>query len=287
MEALDYAVSIAKQFHAAIHLLHVYPPDEASAPGAGHLLFESAEAMERLNEELTGIHRKHAPTFRPENCHIRGGRPHQEIVQLAREIDADLITLSTRGHSGLKHLLLGSTAERVVRSAPCPVLVARKRKQRSKASREEFAIRTVLVPTDFSQCSLAGTEYAAFLARKLNATLRLFHAMYPYTNYVFVDRAGVRLSGLAEAMEETARQEMDALKKMDFLRGLPVQTEILPGAAVDEICAAAGDPEVDLIITSTHGRTGLKHALIGSVAEHVVRYAEAPVLVVPSRHAES
>jgi nucleotide-binding universal stress UspA family protein len=287
MEALDYAVSIAKQFHAAIHLLHVYPPDEASAPGAGHLLFESAEAIERLNEELTGIHRKHAPTFRPENCHIRGGRPHQEIVQLAREIDADLITLSTRGHSGLKHLLLGSTAERVVRSAPCPVLVARKRKQRSKASREEFAIRTVLVPTDFSQCSLAGTEYAAFLARKLNATLRLFHAMYPYTNYVFVDRAGVRLSGLAEAMEETARQEMDALKKMDFLRGLPVQTEILPGAAVDEICAAAGDPEVDLIITSTHGRTGLKHALIGSVAEHVVRYAEAPVLVVPSRHAES
>jgi nucleotide-binding universal stress UspA family protein len=287
MEALDYAVSIAKQFHAAIHLLHVYPPDEASAPGAGHLLFESAEAMERLNEELTGIHRKHAPTFRPENCHIRGGRPHQEIVQLAREIDADLITLSTRGHSGLKHLLLGSTAERVVRSAPCPVLVARKRKQRSKASREEFAIRTVLVPTDFSQCSLAGTEYAAFLARKLNATLRLFHAMYPYTNYVFVDRAGVRLSGLAEAMEETARQEMDALKKMDFLRGLPVQTEILPGAAVDEICAAAGDPEVDLIITSTHGRTGLKHALIGSVAEHVVRYAEAPALVVPSRHAES
>ena len=287
MEALDYAVSIAKQFHAAIHLLHVYPPDEASAPGAGHLLFKSAEAIERLNEELTGIHRKHAPTSRPENCHIRGGRPYQEIVQLAREIDADLIALSTHGHSGLKHLLLGSTAERVVRSAPCPVLVARKRKQRSKASREEFAIRRVLVPTDFSQCSLAGTEYAAFLARKLNATLRLFHAMYPYTNYVFVDRAGVRLSGLAEAMEETARQEMDALKEMDFLRGLPVQTEILPGAAVDEICAAAGDHEVDLIVTSTHGRTGLKHALIGSVAEHVVRYAGRPVLVVPSRHAES
>ena len=111
--------------------------------------------------------------------------------------------------------------------------------------------------------------------------------MYPYTNYVFVDRAGVRLSGLAEAVEETARQEMNALRQMDFLRGLPVQTELLPGLAVDEICAAAGDPEVDLIVTSTHGRTGLKHALIGSVAEHVVRYAGRPVLVVPSRHAES
>ena len=283
VEALDYAVWLAKQFHAAIHLVHVYPPDEASAPGAGHLLFEAAEAIERLNEELIGIHSKHVPAFRPENCHIRGGRPYQEIVQLAREIDADLITLSTRGHSGLKHLLLGSTAERVVRNAPCPVLVTRKRKQKSKANSKTFAIRTILVPTDFSQCSLAASEYAAFLAKNLHATLRLFHATYPYTNYVFVDRAGVRLTGLAEAVEQTARQEMDALKQMDFLRGLPVQTEIFPGAAVDEICAAAGDPQVDLIVTSTHGRTGLKHALIGSVAEHVVRYAERPVLVVPSR----
>ena len=288
-EALDYAVWLAKQFRAAIHLVHVYPPDEpSSVPGAGHLLLQSAEAIERLNEELTGIHRKHVPTFRPENCHIRGGRAYQEIVACwPREIDADLIVLSTRGHSGLKHLLLGSTAERVVRNAPCPVLVTRKRKQKSKANSKTFAIRTILVPTDFSQCSLAGTEYAAFLAKKLNATLRLFHAMYPYTNYVFVDRAGVRLSGLAEAVEETARQEMDTLKQMDFLRGLLVQTELLPGLAVDEICAAAGEPDVDLIVTSTHGRTGLKHALIGSVAEHVVRYAERPVLVVPSRHAES
>jgi nucleotide-binding universal stress UspA family protein len=287
LQALDYAVWLAKQFHAAIHLVHVYPPDEASSvPGAAHLLLQSGEAIERLNEELTGIHRKHVPTFRPENCHIRRGRSYEEIVRLARELDVDLIAISTRGHSGLKHLLLGSTAERVVRNAPCPVLVARKRKQKSKGSREAFAIRTILVPTDFSQCSLAGTEYAAFLARKLNATLRLFHVIYPYTNYVFVDRAGVRLSGLAEAMQETARQEMDALKQMDFLRDLPVQTETLPGPAVDEICAAAGDPEVDLIVTSTHGRTGLKHALIGSVAEHVARYAERPVLVVPSRHAE-
>jgi nucleotide-binding universal stress UspA family protein len=287
MEALDYAVSLAKQFRAAIHLVHIYPPDEASSvPGAGHLLLQSAEAIERVNEELTCIHRKHVPTFRPENCYVRGGRPYEEIVRLAGEIDAHLIALSTRGYSGLKHLLLGSTAERVVRSAPCPVLVVRKRKLKSKAN-QPFAIRTILVPTDFSQCSLAGTEYAAFLARKLSATLRLFHAIYPYTNYVFIDHAGVRASGLAEAAEETTRQEMDALKQMDFLRGVSVQTKILPGTAVDEICAAASQPDVDLVVTSTHGRTGFRHALIGSVAEHVARYAERPVLVVPSRHAES
>ena len=247
---------------------------------------QSAEAIERLNEELTGIHRKHVPTFRPENCHLRGGRPYRGDFRVAREIDADLIVLSTRGHSGLKHLLLGSTAERVVRNAPCPVLVARKRKQRSKAT----AKHSPSAPSWFRQISRNVARRDGIrrvFGKELNATLRLFHAMYPYTNYVFVDRAGVRLSGLAEAVEETARQEMDALKQMEFLRGLPVQTEILPGLAVDEICAAASQPDVDLIVTSTHGRTGFQHAIIGSVAEHVVRYAERPVLVVPSRHAES
>jgi nucleotide-binding universal stress UspA family protein len=287
-EALDYAVSLAKQFRAAIHLVHVYPPDEASSvPGAGHLLLRSAEAIEHLNEELTGIHRKHVPTFRPENCHIRTGQPYQEIVCLAREIDADLIALSTRGHSGLKHLLLGSTAERVIRSARCPVLVVRKQKQKSKATSKSFAIRTILVPVDFSTCSLAGLEYAAFLAKRLHVTLRLFHVTYPYTNYVIADRAGARFSGLADAVEQAARIEMDALKQMDFLRGVPVQTEIRAGHAIEEICNAARQPEIDLVVTSTHGRTGFKHALIGSVAEHVARYADSPIMVVPSYHANS
>lgn len=284
MEALDYAVSVAKQFRAAIHLVHVHPPDEASStPGAGHLLLQSAEAIERLNEELAGIHRKHVPTFCPENCHVRGGRPYQEIIGLAREIDADLIVLSTRGYSGLKHLLLGSTAERVVRSSPCPVLVARRRKQKAKATSATFTIRKILVPVDFSECSMVGVRYAAFLAKTLDAKLRLFHAMYPYTEYVIADRVGARVSPLLEAEQAVAREQMEELKQKDFLRGLSLQTEIRSGHAIDEICGAAGQPDVDLIVISTHGRTGFKHAFIGSVAEHVVRYAECPVMVVPTR----
>lgn len=283
MEALQYAISLARQFPATIHLAHVYPPDEAaSIPGAAHLLLKSAQAIKHLNEELTGIHREHVEPFCPENCHIRSGRPYQEILKLAREISADLIVIATRGHTGLKHLLLGSTAERVVRSALCPVLVAR-RKNQKKGDSEEFALRTILVTTDFSECSLAAVEYAAFLANKLHATLRLLHVMYPFVDYVFVDRAGVRTSELVEAVQQAAHQEMDTLKNSNFLRDASVQTEIRPGYAVDEICRSASQNSVDLIVTSTHGRSGFKHAVIGSVAEHIVRYAECSVLVVPSR----
>jgi universal stress protein A len=156
-----------------------------------------------------------------------------------------------------------------------------------KAARNSFAISTILVPVDFSTCSLAGTEYAAFLAKNFHATLRLLHVNYPYVDYAFVDRVGTRLSELIEAVGEAARQEMDALKQMDFLRGVPVKTEICLGYATEKICKAAGQPNVDLIVMSTHGRTGLKHVFIGSVAEQVVRYAERPVMVVPSYQASS
>jgi nucleotide-binding universal stress UspA family protein len=284
MQALDYAVLLAKQFHAAIHLVHVHPPDEASSvPGAGHLMLQSAEAIELLRGDLTNIQRKHVPTFWPENCHVRGGRAYEEISELAREIDADLIVLSTRGYSGLKHLLLGSTAERVVRSAPCPVLVVRKRKQKAKATSATFTIRKILVPVDFSECSMVGVRYAAVLAKTLGAKLRLFHAMYPYSEYVIADRAGVRLSSMVEAQQAATREQMEELKQKDFLRDVSLETKIATGAAIDEICGEARQPDIDLVLTSTHGRTGFKHALIGSVAEHVVRYADCPVMVVPSR----
>ena len=246
--ALDYAVWLAKQFRAAIHLVHVYPPDEASSvPGAAHLLLQSAEAIERLNEELTGIHRKHVPTFCPENCHIRGGRSYEEIVRVAREIGADLIVLSTRGHSGLKHLLLGSTAERVVRNAlPCACRTETETNIESNC--EAFAIRTILVPTDFSQCSLAGTEYAAFLAKKLNATLRLFHAMYPYTNYVFVDRAGVRLSGLAEAVEEPPGKKWTRSSRWIFYAAYPFKPNF---SLVSRWTKSAPQPANQMLISSS------------------------------------
>jgi nucleotide-binding universal stress UspA family protein len=136
---------------------------------------------------------------------------------------------------------------------------------------------------DFSECSLAGIKYAAFLAKTLRATLRLFHVTYRYPNYVIADRVGARLAPLDEAEQEAARQEMEELKQIKFLRGLSLQTEIRSGHAIDEICGAAGRPDVDLIVASTHGRTGFKHALIGSIAEHVVRYAECRVMVVPTR----
>ena len=131
MRALDYATALAEQFKAQIHLVHVQMPDEACAvPGGGHLMRECAESVTFLHEKLAGIKTERPPQFWPENCHIRTGHAYEEICDLARELNIDLIVLASRGNTGLKRLVLGSTAERVVRFSPCPVLVVRERRRK-------------------------------------------------------------------------------------------------------------------------------------------------------------
>ena len=287
MQMLNYAAAFAKRFNANVHLVHVYPPDEAAlVPGAGDLMRQTAE--EFFSDQLL-VHRKQVRSFLPQNYHVRSGIAYQEICELAREIQADLIVLATRGHTGLKRVLLGSTAERVVRMAPCPVLVIRQKKQKSRAvSRPtkgkpvEFDVRKILVPVDFSQCSLAGAMHAALLAKTLDATVCFIHVVYP-PGPVLVDRVSGEISRRNELQRADARLNMEAFMKLDFLRGIKCESEIRTGYPIDEICSETSRPDIDLVISSTHGRTGLDHMLLGSVAEHVVRYAECPVMIVPSR----
>ncbi len=273
MEAFDCATLLAKQFEAEIQLTHIQLPDEACAvPGAGHLIRECAEAATLIHKKLEYLVTERPRPAWPENCHIRVGHPYEEICKLARELDVDLIVLGSRGNTGLKRVFLGSTAERVVRFAPCPVLVVRRRKM------AKSGIRKILVPTDFSQCAMAGTMYGALWARTLDAKLRLFYVLYPAAP-VLIDRIATNLPeqiGIPADVE----LEMKALTQLDLMQGIKCESRIKIGYPVGAICAESDD--VDLVIISTHGRTGFKHALMGSVAEQVVRYAECPVLVVPS-----
>jgi nucleotide-binding universal stress UspA family protein len=288
MQALKYTIPLAEEFKAAIHLVHVQPADELTAISrAGGLMLNCADAIAFMQDRLSEVQRKPGQ-FWPDNCHVVSGRPFEQICELAREIEADLIVLPTRGHGRLKHVLLGSTAERVIRYAPCPVLVLRGAKYKSitwngAAGTAGFKLRKILVPVDFSKCSLAGVKYAARLAKSTGATLRLLHVVFPYTQVFAMDRVGADVKTPIQKAKTAAREEMNNLIGMNFLRDVPCETEIRIGPAIDEICGETSRDDIDLVVTSTHGRTGFKRALLGSVAEHVVRYAECPVIIVPSR----
>ena len=290
MQGLDYAISIADRFQADLHLVYAHEDGDKISPTISALLYDLAKMRTAPRGEERRGPAGRAGLIRAENCHVVSGHAYEKVCACAQELAADLIVLATRGQTGMARMLLGSTAERIVQFAPCPVLVTRQRNEPGGTSNAgetslqfKFTPRRILVPVDFSQCSLAGLKYAALFAKTFGAKLILFHALFP-PNPVVIDRLSVNLSGGPdETRRMNARLEMEALMQLEFLRGVPCATEIRTGYAIQEICAEIERADVDLVITSTHGQSGIKHALLGSVAEHVARYADCPVLVVPSR----
>jgi nucleotide-binding universal stress UspA family protein len=127
-KALRYAIPFAKQFNASIDLLYVVEPTIYPADFSfGQVGFPNVEdeLRQRGAEELDALLRKEIGRQVPAKKVIRTGKAFYEIDQYAREEGVDLIIIATHGHSGVEHVLFGSTAEKVVRHAPCPVLVVR------------------------------------------------------------------------------------------------------------------------------------------------------------------
>jgi len=215
-------------------------------------------------------------------CAVLGGAPpFDEICRLAQTVPADLIVMPTHGRTGLKHVFLGSTAERIVQHSSCPVLVTRgSALQANNGSR--FRIKTILVPVDFSNCSREGLRYAIAFANEFGAKIVLLHATYLGYVYSSEGTAIYDIPGLQKAARKTAERKMRELVRSVNFGAVKYQTAFTDGSPVLDICAFAKDHDVDLIITSTHGFTGFTHILIGSIAEQVVRHAPCSVLVVPS-----
>jgi nucleotide-binding universal stress UspA family protein len=284
---LDYAIVIAEQFGAVVHPVHVRSHQQAIAvERAGNIMGNYHDGISYLQDRVADIERRHRLKFSPEQCHVFSGRPFEEICRLAREIHADLIILGSRGYSGLKKALLGSTAERVVRYAPCPVLIPRGQRFKGVlglARRMRLTLRNILVPVDFSHCSMAAVNYGVFLAKKFNAGMRLFHSVDLNSDFLAQNRASGALAVVLKADEIAAENKMKEFRSIHIPANISCETEVLIGSPADQICARSRKREIDLVAISTHGRTGVQHALIGSVAERVVRHAECPVLVVPAR----
>jgi nucleotide-binding universal stress UspA family protein len=280
IQAIETAKKLAQRFQATIHLAHVRQFDYPAgfmAPAPPFMPFavvtDDQSAEKKLSRQLRDLARKHDLSSSG-TCHIQTGAPaFDEICGLARDVRADLIVMPTHGYTGFKHVFLGSTAERIVQHSPCPVFVSRQRERR---------FDKILVPVDFSGCSLEGLNYAIQFADRVAAKLILFHAVHLGYAYTSDGYAMYDLSTLEDAARKNAERQMREFVRSAKFGGVKFETAIKVGSPVEEICTFAKDRDIDLIITATHGWTGFKHVLIGSTAERVVRHAPCAVLVVPS-----
>jgi nucleotide-binding universal stress UspA family protein len=244
----------------------------ADAVADPYLLEPVLEGVSRALEELAASLAKAGVRT---STSLAIGIPSEEIARAAREEDSDLIAMGTQGRTGLDHVLVGSTAERVIKTAPCPVLAVRTPSPRAQ---DGVSLRRLLVPVDFFQPSLDALETALLLARQVAAAVTLVHVM---------DWAWIRLHYSPMDLAEDVRIRKDLEGRLDryadLLRheGIAVDTSILGGAGpAEHIAEAAQLHGADLVVMGTHGKRGLRRALMGSVAEGVLREAPCPVLTV-------
>ena len=287
IRTIEAAKRLAHRFGATIHLAHVhhwqYPADFVGPVISSGFLPQSFEEHrnKQLAEELKTIASKAGLSPR-DQTHLRTGvSAFHEICKLAQEIPADLVVMPTHGYTGLKHLFLGSTAERVVQHSACPVFVVRPKKRKSETARA-FSSHRILVPTDFSRCSRQGLYYAIGFANEFGAKIILLHSTYLGYIYSSEGTPLYDIPGLQKAARKNAERKMRELVRAINFGRVKFETAFAEGSPALDICAFAKDHDVDLIITSTHGLTGFQHVLIGSIAEKVVRHALCSVLVVPS-----
>lgn len=154
-----------------------------------------------------------------------------------------------------------------------------------EAAHSPFAIKSVLVPIDFSDCSSKALQYALPFAKQHGATVTLLYVVAPLP-YVVGEYGGLQFASLEADVRREGLKHLVDLATKEVNGTVPCVTEVRSGPPATEIVEAAKKLNTDLIVISTHGHTGLKHVLMGSVAEQVVRRAPCPVLVVREREHE-
>jgi len=272
--AQTVALGLARTLDAELHVLHVRVLLDDP-----HLGEEHQVELQRLLTATDGQTRHDLESEAAESevtVHphlVRGLSAAEAISETCADLGCDLIVMGTHGRRGISHLLLGSVAEKVVRTSPVPVLTVR-----PDATLPANGFGRILVPHDFSEHSEQAVRTAAGWARLMEAEVTLLHAVEPvvYPEFYAVDLLPDEMISRLKERSEEALQQVAA----ELLDGLSVRVEVVVGRAGDTIVAAAQPQDHDLVIIGTRGLSAIEHLLLGSVAETVLRRCRLPLLAV-------
>jgi nucleotide-binding universal stress UspA family protein len=280
--AVDHAAAIARWYGAGLTLLHVF----VTRP-AGDLPSTPLTDCER--QRITVDLRRlaaHVPVELSVDLRItEASDVHHEVLTQAELVSADLLVLGTHGRSGFERLLLGSVAERVVRKAPCPVMIV-PRHAADATPDEPVRFRRILCPVDFSDGAARAVRYAVNLAEEARAQLMLLHVLdVPPEILTQPASAALDIERIRAAATAEATRQLHALVP-DPQPTCTLKPVVREGAVYREILAVAEKRRADLIVMSVQGRGAVDLMVFGSNTARVMRAATCPVLVLPPREAE-
>ena len=274
-QAFSQAAYLAERYDAAVHVLHVTEPSavlkplgltEADVAADLHLPTpESAQAEAPSSDEEALLHVEVPPVE---------GSVERAILDYAAQQDCDLIVMGTHGRRALDRLFLGSVAGKVVRLAECPVFTVGV-EARSPA---QGAVQRILVPIDFSEHARLALAYASDLAATYGAHLDLLHVVEETALPIIYGIEPVLVQ--VSEVQHQARQALERLVREVGVADGSYNVHVTVGHPASDIVGFAERQGIDLVVIATHGLTGIKRLLLGSVAERVVHRAPCPVFTV-------
>ena len=266
-QAVETAAALATRFGAELTVTNVIDHGGFPFPMPKGLR-EAARA--RLDETVVGLRARMLSA----SGVLREGIAWDEICASAADASADLLVIGSRGRLGLPRILLGSVAERVIRLSPVPVMTVRSSSEVAILTGGMGRFRHILAPTDFSEASRQGVDFAVKLALELEAALTLVYAYQPPNFAYFI------LDEVASSAEAQIRGLLDEQLVRVRARFPKAEGVVRQGDPSHGILDAAKARGADLIVLSTHGRHGAQRVLLGSVAEKIARLSPVPVLTV-------
>jgi len=274
--ALPYASLLASKLHTHLVLVTVWEgtdTDLASTfPSLSLEVTESAQAY--FTDYLNGVKAK-LPDADRIHVVVRPGDASDEILKAAEETGARAIAIATHGRSGISRWLYGSTAGRLLRHAHVPVLAVGPKlleKQRPAAN-----ITRIMVPLDGSTLSEQALPVAASLARALGATLTLVRGVrwavqaYPYT------LPDAYVPQIDEELEKGAKEYLRGQEQA--VKDVNVDAFVVRGAIADGLLDFVDQQQIGMVVMTTHARSGLARAALGSTADRLLQ-GNAPVLLI-------
>jgi len=269
--AVNYAVGLAKNYDAAIHLLHAITP---IAAGAYEYAIDTAEvlgsmeegSMEEMNKLVAKIKEK-GIVAEPK---VRIGDVYDEIKRAIAIVKPDLIVMGTHGRRGVERWFMGSTTEKLLRHSPVPLVTI---SAAGETSWTQPRFKRILVTTDFSDGTADALAYAFSVAQENESKVVLLHILHDVSMDPFSRYRDVLISGV--------RKQLDNLVPAEARNWCDIVTRVEAGVPYRMILRTVEDERPDLLVMNIHGKGMLDRALLGSTAERVVRAASCPVMMIP------
>jgi nucleotide-binding universal stress UspA family protein len=288
--AISVAATISRWYDADLTLLHVADAYDPTPPGLGPSPgwnlgtpdeSRRARIMDELRRSISGTGADADADAAHAQLVVREGKRWTTILTEADRLHADLLVVGSHGRGGFDRLLLGSVSERVVRSAPCPVLTVPLRAAPMPTG--AFLPKRILCPLDYSPSSMQALRYALALGQESGASLTVLHAIEWLADDQSRSSAQFDVSAYRQLLIEDARARLLSEIPDDVRTWCDVDAVVVFGKSHREILGAADRMDADLIVMGAQGRGAIDSLMFGSTSEQVLRAATCPVLTLRAR----